>query len=218
MRFQPKHRLRKWWMLPFGLFFICQTITVHAIPGTSHALVSEPSLDTSRQDSLRETVIQNTIDDDLLHTAPAPDSGSLSPPSSLPTEPQCFVADTDSHMFLVDSGANAVIVNDVTLLTDFHSSTGGVKGIGGLPISLKGSGRCDVPLHSDNGSSHTVTMPAVYVPTSPYNIVPPQLLVKELKAQGCGATSELNDQLFVLHLLPTEHRHDQLDVIRNPTP
>jgi hypothetical protein len=113
-------------------------------------------------------------------------------------------------MFLVDSGANAVIVNDVTLLTDFHSSTGGVKGIGGLSIALKASGRCAVPLHFDDGSTHTVTMPAVYVPTSPYNIVPPQLLVKELKALifvyctvGCGATSELDDQLFVLHFVPT---------------
>jgi hypothetical protein len=117
-------------MLPFGLFFFCKTPSVYAIPGTSHALLSEPSLDASRQDSLRETVIHNTVsqsDEELLHTAP--DSGSLSPPSSLPADPHCFVVDTDSHMFLVDSGANAVIVNDVTLLTDFHSSTGGVKGV-----------------------------------------------------------------------------------------
>jgi hypothetical protein len=206
-------------MLPFGFFLFCKTTSVYAIPGTSHALISEPSLDASRQDSLRETVIHNTVsqsDEELLHTAP--DSGSLSPPSSLPANPHCFVVDTDSHMFLVDSGANAVIVNDVTLLTNFHSSTGGVKGIGGLTIALKGSGRCAVPLHFDDGSTYTVTMPAVYVPTSPYNIVPPQLMVKELKSQGCGATSELDDQLFVLHLVPTQHRHDQLHVIKNPTP
>jgi hypothetical protein len=49
-------------------------------------------------------------------------------------------------MFLIDSGANAVIVNDVKLLTDFRASAGGVKGIGGLHIALKGSGQCDVPL------------------------------------------------------------------------
>jgi hypothetical protein len=66
---------------------------------------------------------------------------------------------------------------------------------------------------------HTVNMRAVYVPASPYNTVPPQLLllVKELKASGCGANSELDDKLFVLHLVPAKHRQNQLDVIRNPT-
>jgi hypothetical protein len=73
-------------------------------------------------------------------------------------------------------------------------------------------------LHFDDGSTHTVTMPAVYVPTSPYNIVPPQLLVKALKSNGCGANSELDNTLFVFHLLPAKHRHNQLDVLRHPTP
>jgi hypothetical protein len=204
-------------MWPIGLFFFCQTTTVYALPGNSHALISEPSLDASRQESLRETVINNAVPrldaaPPLPPSAPTPDLGSLS------CDPHCFVVDTDSHMFLIDSGANAVIVNDVKLLSDFHSSTGGVKGIGGLPIALKGSGQCDVPLHFDDGSTHTATLPAVYVPTSPYNILPPQLLVKQLKSTGCGANSELDDTLFVLHLLPTKHRHDQRDIIRHPTP
>jgi hypothetical protein len=156
-RVRLRRRSRKtWWMLPLGLLLFCQTPSVYAIPGTSHAFVSEPSLDASRQESLRETVIQNSVShshQELLH--PTPDHGSLSLDSSLPTDPHCFVVDTDSHMFLVDSGANAVIVNDVDLLDNFQPAEGGVQGIGGKAISLKGSGTCAVPLHFDDGSTHT---------------------------------------------------------------
>ncbi len=54
VRPRPKNRSRTTrWMLPFGFFLFCKTTSVYAIPGTSHALISEPSLDASRQDSLR---------------------------------------------------------------------------------------------------------------------------------------------------------------------
>jgi hypothetical protein len=154
-----------WWTWLFCLTFFSQTPSVYALPGTSHALISEPSLDVSRQASLSQTVIQNSVSHPDAQPPPsapdaqpppsAPDLGSTSFDPELPTKPHCIVVDTDSKMFLINSGANAVIVNDVKLLTDFRASVGGVKGIGGLPIALKGSGQCDVPLHFDDGSSHT---------------------------------------------------------------
>eukprot|EP00980_Cylindrotheca_fusiformis_P019866 scaffold6984_cov81-Cylindrotheca_fusiformis.AAC.1 len=227
-RFQTNSGPRKaWWKLLGLLLFASQTVTVHAIPGTPHAIVSEASLDTSRQASLTETVVNNLtsasasdapdtpdVDAHSANSVP-PETSSESNPSPIPTEPYCFVVDTDSQEFLIDSGANAVIVNKAKLLTDFKPTSGGVNGIGGTPVDLNGTGFCTVPLHFDDGSSYTVQMPAVYVPSSPYNIVPPQLLIKHLKEQGCGADSQLNNELFQLRFSSPSNWRGERDLLRD---
>jgi hypothetical protein len=57
-----------------------------------------------------------------------------------------------------------------------------VKGIGGSPVSLQGTGSVDLPLKADDGSIAKITIRnAVYVPASPFNLILPQLLIAELK-------------------------------------
>eukprot|EP00980_Cylindrotheca_fusiformis_P016832 scaffold5080_cov130-Cylindrotheca_fusiformis.AAC.1 len=58
-------------------------------------------------------------------------------------------------------------------------------------------------------------MPAVYVPSSPYNIVPPQLLIKHLKEQGCGADSQLNNELFQLRFSSPSNWRGERDLLRD---
>ena len=52
-------------------------------------------------------------------------------------------------------------------------------------MPLVGTGAVRLPLKSDNGTIDTIAIPdAVYIPTSPFNLVPPQLLVRLLKNSG----------------------------------
>ena len=51
-------------------------------------------------------------------------------------------------------------------------------GIGGNNVSIQGNGSCRFNLRSDDDSYESIEMnDAVYVPTSPFNLLPPQLLV-----------------------------------------
>ena len=82
----------------------------------------------------------------------------------------------------MDTGANHVIINDAKLINNFQQSTSNVKGIGGSPTLLKGTGNTTFSLtNNDNTSIQLPKMNVVYVPTSPYNLLPPQLLIKCLK-------------------------------------
>jgi hypothetical protein len=77
----------------------------------------------------------------------------------------------------VNTGANRFIVNDQSLFTTFKPCSGVVKGIGGNPLPLTGVGTVKLNLKSD-----TITIQdAVYLPTSPFNLLPPQLLLRQLK-------------------------------------
>jgi hypothetical protein len=76
---------------------------------------------------------------------------------NIPKDPYCFVADTDSSRYLLDTGANRVILNDKGLLSGFHLAEGEVKGVGGAPALINGNGKCKLTLHFDDGTTHSVT-------------------------------------------------------------
>ena len=60
-----------------------------------------------------------------------------------------------------------------------------IKGIGGKATVIKGVGTILIRLESDDGRCDSITIhDAVYVPSSPYNLLPPQLLITKLKALG----------------------------------
>jgi hypothetical protein len=186
-------------LLLLGSLFRPST-AVYILPGTNHAIISggAPSLDSVRQQHLIDTVIQvSTTSNDEPYFA-LPIEGA-SPPESLPTQPYCFVADTDSFPFVLDSGANRFIVNDPTLFSSFKPKLGLVKGIGGSPVPLTGTGTIRLPLKSDSGTIDTVTIDdAVYIPTSPFNLVPPQLLIRHLnKSQYDCDLATHNDKEYV---------------------
>ena len=59
-----------------------------------------------------------------------------------------------------------------------------IKGIGGFPIQVTGGGKLNLTLQSDGGQvSQIKNLDAVLVPSSPYNLIPPQLLVAQMKIE-----------------------------------
>ena len=96
------------------------------MPGCNHAIcVGDSSNDQVRQLKYAETVIQHQYDQAIAHD-PAPKDPSPDP-SSIKTEPYCFVADTNSVQYIVDTGANRVIVNDINLLRNVRMMHGTIK-------------------------------------------------------------------------------------------
>jgi hypothetical protein len=169
-------------LLLIGLSFAPQT-AVHALPGTNHAILfnGKPSLDVHHQQRYVETVINNSITasegSGHFYASPA----NVPPDPLLTAEPYCFVADTDSFPFVIDTGANWFIVNDRSLFTSFKPQSGLVKGIGGTPVPLSGIGTIRLNLKSGDGFIDAITIcDAVYIPTSPFNLLPPQLLIRKL--------------------------------------
>ena len=167
----------------FGLLLFYQTSSVVSLPGTNYALIQEPSMDTFRQQSLQRTVIsQTTSPFDVESHSIALDANNVQPETSLCWEPLCFISDTDSTSFVIYTGSNRVIVKGAKLLHGFQACSGGVKGVGGNPVSILGKGSCRINLRADNDSSDSIDMHgAVYVPTSPFNLLPPQQFFSNLK-------------------------------------
>jgi hypothetical protein len=145
-------------------------------------MVSTPSLDHSRQSALRQTVVSNTISSHSGPSVAPNETDDSCPDPGLRNVPHSFVA---SYSLTIDSATNRLIVNDAKLLKNFRHVAGNVKGISGAPTSILGEGTVDLPLQSDDGTVDVIRMHrAVYVPSSPYNLVPPQLIVTALKKSG----------------------------------
>ena len=60
-----------------------------------------------------------------------------------------------------------------------------IKGIGGSPIQVIGDEKLNLTLKFDGGQvSQIHNLDAVLVPSSPYNFIPQQLLVSQIKDRG----------------------------------
>ena len=171
-----------------SFFTFASTPTVYSLPGANHALISgcKPSLDATRQQNYIRTIIKRTTESKYgSDHQTIVQSADAALDDHLPTRPFCFIADTDSFPFVLDSGANRFIINDATLFHTFVKQSGRVKGIGGKTVPLVGTGTIRLPLKSNSGIVDTITITdAMYIPTSPYNLVLPQLLVRRLKELG----------------------------------
>ena len=99
------------------------------------------------------------------------------PPPDLRNEPICFIAGTDSITYAVDSGANYFILNDSHYMSNMKITKASIKGIGGKALQMSGSGDHSLLLKSDDGDFDIIPEdhPAVYVLSSPYNLIPPHL-------------------------------------------
>ena len=103
----------------------------------------------------------------------------------IPTTPYCFIADIDSTSFVIDSGTNRIIVDDASLFPRLAISDAKIKGIEGSPVRIKGVGKYNLSLKSDNGTLSTVkSINAVLVPSAPYNVMLSQVFVKQMKASS----------------------------------
>ena len=199
-RFKFRHTFVTILLLP--LFLFKQSQAVHIVQGTSYALVKgDQSLDISRQQKYVNSLIDqlDTINSEenqnlaLVTTQSVPKS---TPTSLLRQDPVSFIADTDSVLYIIDTGANRIVVNDARLLTNLKISSSAIKGIGGKTINIAATGKLALPLRSDDGTLDLVSdLDAVLVPSCPYNLIPPQILVKQMKLRGYKIHKFLHDDV-----------------------
>jgi hypothetical protein len=182
----PFLKLKLFSILAFGVI-----PATYSLPGTQHVILvaGEHSNDTSRQRAYANTVIDHTVsahtDTYTLGATNQADDATTTTEEKLHKIPYWFVADTESVPHVLDTGANRIILNDAKLFTKFTPSKGRIQGIGGDPVALGGMGSTRIPLKSDNGLvDYLEVNDDAYVPSSPYNLVPPQILIEKLKAQG----------------------------------
>jgi hypothetical protein len=161
---------------------------VYAIPGTNHAIVTkESSLDRYQQHNYVNTMVNATVaanSDPDESIALGGTSSTSEPDAKLKKLPYCFIADTDSVTYVLDTGANRLILNNAKLFIQFKANNGRVKGIGGDPVQILGTGSVWIPLKSNDGKVDYVYFDnAVYMPTPPYNLLPPQIPHGKMKAR-----------------------------------
>ena len=193
----------------------------YALPGTNHALLSnQPSRDNSRQQAYVQTSIDNMTSATSNQAADRPTGlpANTEIDANRRTTPYCFVADTDSIPYIVDSGANRVILNDAKLFKSFTAQRGAVKGVGGNPVSIIGTGTLELSLRSDEGAIDKIEIEnAVYVPSSPYNLIPPQLLINQLKRTKYDvAHAKHDDREYVFTYRPTSGKCEKSRTLTVP--
>ena len=128
---------------------------------------------------------QSSTPTPLCNFSPSSQHESVTDAHSLQHEPICFVANTDSVLYIVDTTSNWMIVNDSSLMPDLKITTANIKCIGGKGVHISGTGKITRPLISDDGNFDTISsLGAFFVPSSPYNIIPPQMLISQMKSQG----------------------------------
>ena len=216
---RTSYRGLRFLLLPF--LFSGAAPTAHAIPGTNHILINgEGSNDFTRQTKYVKTIIDTV---NASHTTPSflssdldnatannalpivePSKSPTTPSTSLRQHPYSFIVDTDSVPYIIDTGANRIIVNDAKLLKQLNTTSDKIKGIGGKCIRIAGIGNIDLPLKSDNDLVDTLfDLPAVYVPSCPYNLMPPQILISEMKQRGFNVQHfEHDDAEYIFHYTP----------------
>ena len=181
----------------------------YSLPGTRFAVDTQPDPDavTSShvQTKLATSVVQGLTREDKTSICM---NAKSTPAEEINSMPYCFIADTDSITVVLDTGANRVIVNEKRLLTKFRHSREQVKGLQGKPIIAGGQGRLRLKIESTDGHVEEIDHSAIFCPTSPYNLAPPQLLVRALKQRGYQARAYHDDTEYVIkYSHPNENPH-----------
>ena len=93
----------------------------------------------------------------------------------------CFIADTYSMSYVIDTAVNWLVLNYSSLMTDLKITTATIKGVGGIGVQIYGAGKLRLHLKFDDGKFDIITdLDLVFVPLSPCNLIPPQILIKQL--------------------------------------
>ena len=176
-----------WSFITFLSIFMGRTPhNVYAIPGSNHAIMPDtPSKDLVRQQNYVDTVVKNISGSHpgtILNASDNISSQSQHFDKKTQCYPRCFIVDTDSISFIIDTGTNRFIVNDAIIINDYKPSNTRVKGISGDPAIAPGTGFVNLKLRSDDGEVIRIEkIPVVHVTSCPYNLFLPQLLIKEMK-------------------------------------
>ena len=201
------------------LYFSTLATSAHAIPGTNHVLVKgDTSSDKTREQNYVNAIFES-LDDNrssgtiskstpaTTETTSTPTVGSVLKKAAITdirTEPYCFLADIDSVSYVLDTGANRIIVNDARLLHDLRPTSDKIKGVGGRCVRIAGTGRLILPLKTSNNKLNLVSdLHAVYVPSCPYNLIPPQILCKQMRLQNYTVEHfKHDDKEYIFNFLP----------------
>jgi len=160
------------------------------MPGTSHAFLHHPLAPQHATPSLQTKLQRTALASSIAANSTSPSACTHPPPSpccfttdaTTRRTPFSFVADTDSVSVVIDSGANRIIVNDKSLLSDYQPCAIPVKGLNGSPVMSGGTATFPFPMCCDDGHFELFSFPeAVYCPTSPYNLFPPQLFSRHVR-------------------------------------
>ena len=75
-----------------------------------------------------------------------------------------------------------MIVNNPNMLSSFLYSSGSVKGIDRIPVKIRGHGKLHFSFipDSDKVTHYNEMLNGVYVSSSPFNIIPPQIIITHL--------------------------------------
>ena len=88
-------------------------------------------------------------------------------------------------------------------MKNLRITTATIKGIGGEATMIKGVGEISITLESDDGHKDTIRIyDAVYVPSSSYNLLSPQLLLDRMKTLGYAMQPCTHDDIiYCFHYL-----------------
>jgi hypothetical protein len=156
-RTTPRRRPVNWrrflWY-PILLFTFMLAPRTYAIPGINHIIVSgESSLDQARQHAYVNTIVDaaavsNSPNMDNIITTTIDGVTPPEPNVGLRYLPYCFIADTDSVEYIIDTGANRIIINNRKLFVKSQTIASSVKGIAGNAVKATAVGDIRVPLKS----------------------------------------------------------------------
>ena len=161
---------------------------MYTLPGTNHPLIQGySSNDYFCQWKYIYTTIYNSTDinSDLDNISNPVTANDAYPDANFRCTPFIFISDTDSTTYVINTGANHIILNDLRQFKVFHSCNGNVKGIGGSNNSTRVTGTTYIPIKSNNGTVDYIKVPdAVFVPSSTFNLQPPHLFIPALWNTG----------------------------------
>lgn len=198
-------KLKKF-LFPFlVLLGLAYVPTTYAIPNSNKAFVNSPSKSNSLQHKHVDSIVNplsgvsHTQSSHLTANLTVEGKGDGDSDQALKTKPCIFLADTDSTATCIDTGASHFITNNLKSMTDVHLSNQRVKGVGGKETLIKATGTKTYSFKSDSGVVDTIRVEGVcYVPTSPYDLTPPQVLIAKLKQQGYWTDyAKHDDQIYV---------------------
>ena len=162
-----------------------QANNVYYLPGTNHALTQgEFSNDYFCQRKYVNISILNTTDiisalENIANPVTTDDTYSG---SNLRCTPFSFIADTNSTSYVLNTGSNIIILNDIRHFKVFHLFNGNIKVIGTYNDSIQVTGTTYIPTKSNYGKVDHIKVPVtVFVLSSPLNLLPSQLLTSALQ-------------------------------------
>ena len=127
----PNRKLKYKWTF-MDIFALNQSATVYSFPGTNHDLIQgESSNNSFRQLNYVNMATRNTTDsisplDNISNPVTA---NNAYPDEKLRLTPFSSIYDTDSTSYVVGTGANCIILNDLIQFKVLHPCNINVKGI-----------------------------------------------------------------------------------------